>query len=131
LHAGLWVAQILVAVAFGAAGAMKATQPIPELVQQMGWPGALPPPLVRFIGAAELLGAIGVILPAVTRVRPWLTPLAAASLALVMLLAAAFHTTRGEVEGVLTNLVLGSVAAFVAWGRARKAPIVAHPGGTY
>lgn len=123
LHIGLWAAQVVLAVLFGMAGVSKTTQPIVDLAQQLVWPGAVPAGLVRFIGTAELLGAIGLVLPAATRIKPWLTPFAAAGLVTVMVLAAVFHLTRGEFGGIAFNTVLGSVAAFVAWGRFRKASI--------
>src|SRR6266508_892297 len=66
----LWLVQGLLALAFLLAGLMKLTQPMDVLETSMGWPAALPAPLVRFIGLAELLGAIGLILPALTRIRP-------------------------------------------------------------
>lgn len=122
----LWVVQVLLAVAFGMAGVMKSTMPIADLAQNMGWPGVVPAALVRLIGVAELSGALGMILPAATRIRPALTPIAGLGLVLVMLLAAAFHLSRGEAQLVPINVVLGSLAAFVAWGRLRKAPIAAR-----
>jgi DoxX-like family len=79
--------------------------------------------LVRFIGASELLGAIGLVLAAVTRSKPVLTALAAAGLVIVMVLAAGFHVSRGELQMLPPSLVLGAFAAFVAWGRFKKAPI--------
>ena len=127
LRIGLWVAQALLALAFGMAGIMKTTQPIAELAQKMGWPGAIPPALVRFIGSAELLGAVGLVLPSATRIRPGLTPLAAAGLLLIMLLAMPFHVSRGELFALPINLTLGALAAFVAWGRWRAAPIRPRP----
>ena len=123
LHITLWIAQILLAAAFGMSGSMKLFQPIEALTAAMGWPGDIPPALVRFIGAAELAGALGLILPAATRIRPNLTPLAALGLVLVMVLASGFHLTRGEGGMIVPNLVLGLVAAFIAWGRSRAAPI--------
>jgi hypothetical protein len=122
-HFALWGAQILLALAFGMAGTMKTTQPMDVLVQKMVWPGALPAALVRFIGTSELLGALGLILPSATRIKPGLTPLAGAGLVTIMLLASAFHASRGELGVVPVNLVLGGLAAFVAWGRWKKAPI--------
>ena len=83
----------------------------------------VPPGVVRFIGTAEFLGALGLILPSVMRVRPGLTPLAAAGLVTVMALASAFHLLRGEFSAIAFNLALGSAAAFIAWGRYRQAPI--------
>jgi uncharacterized membrane protein YphA (DoxX/SURF4 family) len=123
LTIALWIAQVLLAVGFGMAGWMKIMSPMPELVEKMGWPGALPEPLVRFIGAAELSGAVGVVLPAATRILPFLTPVAAAGLVLVMVLALLFHLSRGELGAVPINVILGGLAAFVAWGRLRKARI--------
>jgi uncharacterized membrane protein YphA (DoxX/SURF4 family) len=123
LHVGLWVVQALLAVMFGMAGVSKSTQPIAQLAQQLVWPGDVPEGLVRFIGVSELLGALGLLLPSLTRIKPGLTPLAAAGLVAVMGMAAVFHLTRAEYGGLVFNLVLGALAAFVAWGRFRKAPI--------
>jgi uncharacterized membrane protein YphA (DoxX/SURF4 family) len=123
LHVGLWVAQVLIALAFAMAGTMKVTQPIATLAAKMVWPGAMPEALVRFIGLSELLGALGLVLPAATRIKPILTPAAAIGLTTIMVLAACFHLSRGEAGMVPTNLILGGLAAFVAWGRLKKAPI--------
>ncbi|WP_224247382.1 DoxX family protein [Hyalangium gracile] len=123
LHVTLWAVQAVLALSFGMAGVMKLTMPMADLAQMLGWPGAVPPALVRFIGASELAGAIGLIVPAWSRIKPGLTALAGAGLALVMLLAIGFHVSRGELAALPVNLVLGGLAAFVAWGRARKAPI--------
>ena len=123
LHLGLWVVQGLLGALFLAVGAMKATQPIAVLVDTLGWPAAVPAALVRVIGVAELLGALGLILPAATRVKPMLTPLAGVGLAMVLLLATIFHISRGELGALPIPLVLGGLAAFVAWGRAVKARI--------
>ena len=120
----LWVAQVLLACAFGMAGVMKSTQPVEALVQGgMAWAGQVPPTLVRFIGISELLGAIGLILPAATKIKPSLTPLAALGLLTIMILAMAFHLSRGEIQVTPINIALGGLAAFVAWGRTKKAPI--------
>ncbi len=123
LNVSLWVVQALLAAAFGMAGIMKLTAPMDTLIANMVWPGAMPEALVRFIGASEFLGALGLILPSVTRIKPMLTPLAAAGLGVVMALALVFHFTRGEFEALPINLVLGGLAAFVAWGRAKKVAI--------
>jgi hypothetical protein len=122
----LWVAQILLAALFGSVGVMKLTAPIADLATQMPWTRDVSPNLVRFIGACELAAALGLIVPAVTRVRPLLTPLAAGGLVTVMVLAMAFHFSRGEVQMLPLNFVLGALAAFVAWGRLRKARIGAR-----
>ena len=115
--------QLLLAAAFGMAGVMKSTMPMADLTAAMGWPGDVPPTLVRFIGASELAGALGLVLPSATRIRPLLTPLAAIGLVIVMVLAALFHVSRGEAFALPVNIVLGGLAAFVAWGRLRRAPI--------
>jgi putative oxidoreductase len=123
VHVGLWVIQGLLGAMFIAVGAMKATQPIAVLIDTLGWPAAVPAPLVRVIGVAELLGGLGLILPAATRVKPMLTPLAGVGLATVLLLATMFHISRGELGALPIPLVLAGLAAFVAWGRVAKAPI--------
>ena len=87
LHVGLWVAQGLLAAAFGVAGLTHATRPIAEMAKMAPWTGALPEGLVRFIGVVELAGALGLVLPALTRIRPALTAWAATGLATVMALA--------------------------------------------
>ena len=126
LHVTLWVVQILLGTMFLYAGVIKATQPIAELAQKMVWPGAIPAALVRFIGWTELLAGLGLILPAATRIKPWLTPLAGAGLTTIMVLAGLFHASRGELGALPINVVLGGLAAFVAWGRWKKAPIAAR-----
>lgn len=123
LHVGLWVVQVVLGLMFFAGGTMKATQPISELVLQMAWAGAMPEALVRFIGVSEMLGGLGLILPAATRIKPSLTPLSGVGLAVIMLLAALFHLVRSEFGAIVMNVVLGGLAAFVAWGRTKKAPI--------
>ncbi len=125
LRVALWIVQGLLALGFGLAGFMKLTTPIAELAQKMSWVANLPE-LVRFIGAAELAGALGMILPSATRIAPKLTALAGAGLLTVMILAAGYHFTHGEAKAVPFNVILGGMAAFVAWGRFRAAPIVAR-----
>jgi uncharacterized membrane protein YphA (DoxX/SURF4 family) len=114
LHLSLWIAQVLLALAFAMAGLMKLTQPIATLAASLVWPGDVPPALVRFIGGCEVLGAIGLILPAATGVQPKLTSLAATGLLAVMLLAIPFHLSRGEMAPIPVNVVLGAVALFIA-----------------
>jgi putative oxidoreductase len=88
--------------------------------------GDVPRWLVRFIGTSELLGALGLILPAAMRIKPVLTGFAALGLLTIMVLAALFHASRGEFGMLRVNSVLGALAAFVAWGRLKKAPIPAR-----
>jgi hypothetical protein len=123
LNMALWVGQLLLAALFFLVGYTHAAAPIEVAIQRAPWVASLPVALVRFIGVAELAGAIGVMLPAATRIRPILTPLAALGLATMMALAIPFHLLRGEPTAVIINLVLGSLAGLVALGRARWAPI--------
>ena len=119
LGAALWLAQLLLAAAFLLVGYTHAFSPIAVAVARAPWAASLPVPLIRFIGVVELAGALGVILPAATRIQPRLTPLAAAGLATIMVLAIPFHLMRGEMKEIAINLVLGALGAFVAWGRLR------------
>jgi hypothetical protein len=89
----------------------------------MPWVTGAMGPYVRLIGAVEVLGALGLILPAATRIQPRLTPLAALGLLGVMLGAVATHVSRGEWPMLAVNGVLGGLAALIAWGRGLKAPI--------
>lgn len=122
----LWTLQILLALAFSMAGFMKLTQPIAALAANMPWVAQSPAALVRFIGLSELLGGLGLILPALLRIRPALTVAAGGGLTVVMILAVLFHLTRGEGPMAAPALVLGALAALVAWGRTARAPISAR-----
>ena len=114
----LWIVQILLALAFLMAGILKSTQPLDRLAARMQWVNSLRPPrLVRVIGALEVLGAIGLILPAVTGILPWLTPLAAAGLVLTMIGAMMLHARIGEGSRIAPNIVLLLLAAFIVVGR--------------
>jgi uncharacterized membrane protein YphA (DoxX/SURF4 family) len=126
LNVWLWIAQSLLAVFFLLAGAMHAFMPIEQAAKIAAWIASAPVALVRFIGVAELAGAIGVVLPGATRVKPWLTPLAAAGLVIIMLLAMPVHIARGEVSMLGRNIAASSIAAFVAWGRTSRVRISAR-----
>src|SRR5689334_2082212 len=86
LHITLWVVQIFVALSFAFGGGIRTFAPIAMLASKIPWVPAVPEWVVRLSGGSEVLGAIGLILPSATRIKPWLTPLAAASLVLVMIL---------------------------------------------
>jgi uncharacterized membrane protein len=86
----------------------------------------MPEAMVRFIGISEILGGLGLLLPSALRIMPRLTPVAAGGLALVMVLATAFHVSRGEASVIPMNLVLMALAFFIVWGRSKKAPIHAQ-----
>ena len=117
MNAALWVVQGVLAVMFLMAGVLKATQPKDRLVKQLPWVEDFSAGTVRFIGAMELLGAIGLILPALTGVAVILTPLAATGLAVLMLLAVLTHIRRREPGAVVFTAVLLLAAVVVAWGR--------------
>jgi len=123
MNATLWILQVLWGVFFAFTGfgkvlSFRADVWNQTLHQPVPWFHAVPQWLFVVIGLAEFLGGVGLILPAITRVKPKLTAYAAAGLALVMLLAAVFHIARGELNFFLPlNLVLGGVAAFIAFGR--------------
>jgi DoxX-like family len=118
----LWIVQILLALVFAFAGGIKLVVPPDVLQEQMQL--SLPDVFIRFIGVAEVLGAVGLILPGLLRIRPDLTPLAAAGLVTVMLGAVMFTPPGTELAVVLMPVVLGLLGGFVAFGRWRLAP---HP----
>jgi membrane protease YdiL (CAAX protease family) len=123
LNVALWISQALLALVFGMSGGMKVFTPAVELAKNLAPMASFPIGLVRFIGISELAGAVGVLLPALTRIKPRLTALAGLGLLVVMILAAGFHIARGELNVVAVPVVLGGIAAFVAWGRYRRAAI--------
>ena len=120
MNLALWIVQALLAALFLFAGGMKLVMPIEEMLKQMPLP--LPVWFLRFTGVVELLGAIGLILPRLLRIRPGLTPLAAAGLVIVMIGAVAYTLAAGDVASALMPLAVGILAAFVAYGRWRLAP---------
>ena len=121
----LWIVQGLLAALFLFAGGMKLVLPIEEMTKQMPMPGWF----LRFIGVAEVLGGIGLILPGLLRIRPGLTPLAAAGLVIIMIGATALTLASGPVATAIIPLVVGLLAAFVAYGRWRLAPLRGTPQG--
>jgi hypothetical protein len=114
----LWIVQVLLALLFLFSGGTKLVLPLDALKG----PVALPGLFIRFIGVAEVLGALGLILPGLLRIRPGLTPLAAAGLVIIMIGATAVTLAGGAVALALIPLVVGLLAAFVAYGRWRLAP---------
>ncbi|RYE25336.1 MAG: DoxX family protein [Sphingobacteriaceae bacterium] len=123
LHITIWVVQIVLAASFIWAAGMKLFSPVSQLAAMWPWVAEVPGSLVKFTGVIDLLGAIGLILPSVLRIRPKLTPIAALAVIVLMVCASIFHITRGETSVIGANLVFGIMAAFVAWGRFSKAPI--------
>jgi uncharacterized membrane protein YphA (DoxX/SURF4 family) len=119
----VWVLQILLALAFLMAGTMKVSQPRQKLATSMGWVEDFSDTGVRTIGALEILGGVGLLLPAVTGVATVLVPLAAVGLALLMVGAAATHRRRGELPMIGINAVLLLLAVAVAWARFGPYPL--------
>lgn len=127
LNITLWVAQVILAAMFLMAGIMKSTQPIEELGKSLPWVNDFSLGLVRFIGISELLGGIGLLLPALLRIKPIFTPLAALGLFSIMVFAFVYHITKGQYQVLGFNLILGAIALFIAWGRYKKVPIQPKP----
>jgi uncharacterized membrane protein YphA (DoxX/SURF4 family) len=101
-----WVLQFLLAIAFIGAGLMKLSTPKDRLVERMEWARGVTPRGIKAIGLAELLGGIGLVLPAVTGVMPWLTTAAAIGLALAMVFAIFTHIRLREISQALPAAVL-------------------------
>ena len=119
MNIALWMLQVLLGVMYGFAGQLKALQ-YDKALAMLAWVKDVPHPLVTFIGICEMLGAVGLILPWLTGIKRWLTPLAALGLATIMTLTLPFHFMRGEWKAIPFNLVLLGLNAFVAWGRLKS-----------
>src|SRR5215213_5346938 len=121
MNRALWIVQGLLAALFIFGGAVKLMIPIEEMTAQMPLPG----PFIQFIGVAEILGGLGLVLPWALRILPGLTPLAASGLVIIMIGATSL-TVAGvggaDPSGAVFPLVAGLLAAFVAYGRMRSAP---------
>ena len=115
----LWIVQGLLGALFLFAGGMKFVLPIEEMTKQMPLPGLF----LRFIGVCEGLGALGLILPGLLRIRPGLTPLAAGGLMIIMIGATVITLMVGDLTAAVMSAVVGVLAAFVAYGRWRLAPL--------
>jgi uncharacterized membrane protein YphA (DoxX/SURF4 family) len=121
MNRALWIVQVLLALLFLFAGGAKFVMPVDQMTQ--GMPAALASgAFLHFIGACEVLGGIGLILPALLRIRPGLTPLAAAGLVIIMIGATVVSVPQGAALA-LFPAVTGVLAAFVAYGRWRLAPL--------
>lgn len=114
----LWVAQVLLALLFMFAGVMKFTTPMEQMTKMMALSGGF----IYFIAVAEILGAVGLILPRWLGIKPWLTPLAASGLFIVMIGATVISMRTGPVAAAILPIVTGVFCAFVAYGRWRVAP---------
>ena len=122
MNIALWIVQLLLGGMFVFAGVLKAFQ-YERAKTSLFWVKGLPRGLVTFIGISELLGGLGLLLPSITGILPWLTPLAGAGLALIMILAIGFHASRREPQAIGITTVLLLLAAFVAYGRFMIVPL--------
>ena len=118
MNLALWIIATVLAVVFLASGLMKQFVPKDKLAASgQGWAQDYSQSNIRLIGLAEILGAIGLVLPPAVHIAPILVPIAAVGLVLVMVGAAVVHARRNEPMNVVVNLVLIALAVFVAWGR--------------
>jgi uncharacterized membrane protein YphA (DoxX/SURF4 family) len=118
MNIALWILQALLAALFLFAGSMKFVMSIEEMTKQMPLPGWF----LHFIGVCEVLGGLGLILPWLTRIRRGLTPLAAAGLVIIMIGATVITLMIGDIATALIPLAIGTLCAFVAYGRWRLTP---------
>ena len=116
----LWVLQVLLAVAFLAHGWLFLSPP-PEIAVQMN--ASLPRWFQLFLGVAEVLAAVGLTLPGLTRIMPWLVTWAAVGIMIVTVSATAYHLMRGEISSAAITLLLFAMATFLAYMRHRVLPI--------
>lgn len=122
-----WIIQILLSAMFIMAGFMKAFTPIEALAANMPWVNDFSISTVRFIGAMEIIGGLGLLLPSLLRIKQVLTPLAGAGLALIMLFALIYHVGKGEFAALPVNIIMGGLSLFVAWARYKKVPVTVRP----
>ena len=123
MNALLWILQVLLAAAFAAHGLMMLMPP-PAIAAQMD--AVLPRWFQVFLGTAEVLAAIGITVPGLTRIQPWLVAWAAWGLAFVMISATLWHIVRGEYSSAAITLVLLAMACYVGYMRSRVMPIQAR-----
>ena len=119
MSVALWIVQGVLAALFLFGGVAKLTMPLDELVAQAGLPGLL----LQAASVLEILGGLGLLLPGLLRIRTELTPLAAAGLTVMMLVASVLGMLIGDLVATLMPLSVGLLAAFVAYGRWRLAPL--------
>lgn len=119
----LWVAQAALASVLIWTGITKFFQPVEVLAAMWPWTGQIPYKLVQLTGVLDILGATGLIVPALLRIQPKLTPLAALGIIVLMGSAIIFHISRGEASLIRVNIIFALLAAFIAWGRFFRVPI--------
>jgi hypothetical protein len=115
----IWIIQVLLALLFLFAGVTKLILPIEEMTKQIAMPGMF----LRFLGVAEVLGGLGLILPGLFRIKTWLTPLAAIGLMIIVIGATVLTLKMGGGAMALTPLAAAMLCALVAYGRWRMSPL--------
>ncbi|WP_241759082.1 DoxX family protein [Pyxidicoccus parkwayensis] len=123
LRVGLWVVQALLGVLFAGTGLWKLMTPVAQLAAMIPWAGQVPAAFLYATAVVDLCGGIGVVLPALTRIKPGLTVLAALGCAALQISAIVFHVSRGEAANTPFNFLLVGLSLFVFWGRRYRAPI--------
>jgi uncharacterized membrane protein YphA (DoxX/SURF4 family) len=123
LRTALWIAQVVIFGLFTMFGCMKLFLPVERLAAWWSWPGQVPVWFLHFTGILDAAGGIGVLIPALTRIKPRLTVLAALGCTLLQIAAIIFHLVRGEAPVLPLNIVLLALSIFILWGRGAKAPI--------
>ena len=122
----LWIAQLLLGIMFLFGGITNTFQPIEKIATTMNWVNEVPHWLVRFIGIAQILGGIGLILPSILRIKPQLTVWAAMGLFLQLICAVIFHISVNEENMIGIPLLFAAISFFIAWGRWKKVPITSR-----
>jgi uncharacterized membrane protein YphA (DoxX/SURF4 family) len=125
LHITLWILQVIVAALFIWTGFTKLTLPIEKLAAMFPWTAEVSSSFLIFTALCDLIGGIGLLLPALLRIKPQLTAWAAIGCAALMLSAIIFHVARGEASVIGFNIFVLLVTLFIAWGRFSRAPIAA------
>jgi uncharacterized membrane protein YphA (DoxX/SURF4 family) len=123
MNAVLWILQVLLALVFAAHGWLFLAPP-PDIKAQMD--ANLPQWFQLFMGIAEVAAAVGLILPAVTRIMPFLVTWAAVGIMIVMVSATGYHAVRAEYSSAVVTFILLLMAAFLAHGRTRLRPLRAR-----
>jgi hypothetical protein len=123
LHVTLWVATVILMLAFSITAAIKLVFPLYEVRQILPWTQGFSPLMIRALGVIELIGVQGLWLPGATRTAPRLVPVAAAGLASLMVAAACFHLVRNEPGQIGLPVILFTLSTFVMWGRGAAVPI--------
>jgi hypothetical protein len=113
----LWVGQAVICGSLCIGGLMKLTMPIAKISQIFPWTGQVSKPFLRFIGVVDLAGGLGILLPELTSILPWLTVLAAIGCIMLQALAIGFHVRRNEASQTPFNFFLLALCGFVLWGR--------------